>query len=68
MKKEPTPKELDLAARVNALDDAGSRPKIAGGGLLADAINFVTAHVPPRLTAAALVVFLSYLKSASLCS
>jgi chromosome segregation ATPase len=60
MKKEPTPKELDLAARVNEFDDAVSRPKIAGGGLLADAINFLTARVPQRLTAAALVVFLSY--------
>jgi chromosome segregation ATPase len=60
MKNQPTPKELDLAGRVHDLDDAASRPKIAGGGLLAEAFNFVTAHVPRRLVAVALVVFLSY--------
>jgi hypothetical protein len=60
MQTEPTSKELGLAERANELEDAASRPKIAGGGLLADAINFVTAHVPPKLITAALVVFLAY--------
>lgn len=60
MKDDPTEKEMELAKHIGKLEGAASRPKITGGGLLTEALNFVSAHVPTRLTTAAIVIFLGY--------
>jgi hypothetical protein len=57
---ELTDKEKALAGRAAALQDTSARPKIEGGGMLGETLNFVSAHVPPVLIKIALVVFLGY--------
>ncbi len=60
MSKEPTEKELELAARVNELDDASMRPAVAGGGLLSAAVNFLMGHVTRGIMAVGLIIFIAY--------
>ena len=60
MSSELTDKEKALAGEVAALQDATARPKIEGGGMLGETLNFISAHVPPALVKIALVVFLGY--------
>lgn len=55
-----TKKEVALAGQLAALHDTSTRPTIAGGGMLGDALNFVSAHVPPMLVKISLLVFLGY--------
>jgi hypothetical protein len=57
---ELTDKEKALAGQAAALQDTTARPKIEGGGMLGETLNFVSAHVPPVLVKIALVVFLGY--------
>src|ERR1700733_11964482 len=60
MSEPLTAKESELAGRVHKLLDARKRPMLTGGGMLAETLNFISAHVPPLLIQAALVVFLAY--------
>ncbi|MHB8267476.1 hypothetical protein [Bradyrhizobium sp.] len=60
MSSELTDKEKALAGQVAALQDAPARPRIQGGGLVGETLNFISAHVPPVLIKIALVVFLGY--------
>jgi hypothetical protein len=60
MSEPLTAKESELAGRVHRLQDAGKRPTLAGGGMVAETLNSISAHVPPLLIQAALVVFLAY--------
>lgn len=60
MSNELTDKEKALAGQAAALQDTTARPKIEGGGMLGETLNFVSAHVPPVLVKIALVVFLGY--------
>jgi hypothetical protein len=60
MSESLTAKEGELAGRVHRLQDTRKRPMLTGGGILAETLNFISAHVPPRLIQAALVVFLAY--------
>jgi hypothetical protein len=55
-----TDKELKLAERVNDLSDAAARPVIGGGGLFADAANFLMRRVSRGLIMAALTIFIAY--------
>jgi hypothetical protein len=57
---ELTDKEKALAGQAAALQDTTARPKIEGGGMLGETLNFISAHVPPVLVKIALVVFLGY--------
>src|ERR1700680_2419581 len=60
MSEQLTEKESELAGRVHKLQDASKRPTLTGGGMVAETLNFISAHAPPVLIQAALVVFLSY--------
>jgi len=57
---ELTDKEKALAGQAAVLQDTTARPKIEGGGMLGETLNFISAHVPPVLVKIALVVFLGY--------
>ena len=60
MASEPTDKELELAARVNELDDAALRPVVAGSGLLAAAANFLMSRVSRWIMVTLLTVVIAY--------
>jgi uncharacterized protein (DUF2249 family) len=60
LSSELTDKEKALAGQVAVLQDATARPKIEGGGMVGETLNFISAHVPPALVKIALVVFLGY--------
>ncbi|MGD0762517.1 MAG: hypothetical protein ABR929_04870 [Roseiarcus sp.] len=60
MASEPSDKELELAARVNELDDDALRPAVAGSGLLAAAVNFLLGRVTKGIVTAVLTVFIAY--------
>lgn len=60
MKTEPTQAELELAARINDLEDAALRPPVPGGGLFGAAFNFLGSHVPKGLAIAVLAVVIAY--------
>jgi len=53
-------KEIALAGRVIALQDSSTRPRINGGGMMGETLNFISGRVPPALVKIALVVFLGY--------
>jgi hypothetical protein len=55
-----TDKELKLADRINELSDAESRPVVTGGGLFAQAVNFLMRRVSRGIIATALIIFISY--------
>src|SRR5580704_10044553 len=55
-----TDKELKLADRVNELSDAAARPVVTGGGLFAQAVNFLMRHVSRGIITTALIVFIAY--------
>jgi chromosome segregation ATPase len=60
MMSKLTEKEMALAGRVIALQDTSARPRINGGGMMGETLNFISARVPPTLVQIALVVFLGY--------
>jgi hypothetical protein len=60
MANEPSKKELELAARVNELDDAVLRPAVAGSGLLAAAVNFLLGRVSRGIMSSLLIVVIAY--------
>jgi hypothetical protein len=55
-----TDKELKLADRVNELSDAAARPVVTGGGLFAQAVNFLMRRVSRGMMTTALIVFIAY--------
>lgn len=60
MSNEPTKKELQLAARVNELDDAAARPVLGDGGLFAAAVKFLMSRVSRGMVAAVLAIFIAF--------
>ncbi len=60
MPSEPSKRELELAARVNELDDAAMRTPVGGSGLLAAAVNFLMGRVTRGIMTAALTIFVAY--------
>jgi cell division protein FtsB len=60
MSGDITDKELELAAKVNDLSDAAARPVVTGGGLFAQAGNFLMRRVSRGIITAVLMVFIAY--------
>jgi hypothetical protein len=60
MSDKITDKELKLADRVNELSDAAARPVVTGGGLFAQAVNFLVRRVSRGIMTTALIVFIAY--------
>ena len=60
MVKEPTKKELELAARANELDDAAALPTVIGGGFLGQAVGFLLRHVSRGILTAGLALFIAF--------
>jgi hypothetical protein len=60
MTTEPTDKELKLADRVNELSEAAARPVVTGGGLFAQAVNFLMRRVSRGMITTALIFFIGY--------
>jgi cell division protein FtsB len=60
MSDKITENELKLADRVNELSDAAARPVVMGGGLFAQAANFLMRRVSRGIMTTALIVFIAY--------
>ncbi len=60
MRREPSKRELELAVRVNELDDAAMRPPVGGIGVVGAAVNFLMGRVPRGIVMAALTIFIAY--------
>jgi cell division protein FtsB len=60
MSDKITENELKLADRVNELSDAAARPVVTGGGLFAQAVNFLMRRVSRGIMTTALIVFIAY--------
>jgi len=60
MSDKITDNELKLADRVNELSDAAARPVVTGGGLFAQAANFLMRRVSRGMMTTALIVFIAY--------
>lgn len=48
-------RESELAGKLGRLQGAKARPSIENGGMIGEALNFISAHVPPVLIQLALV-------------
>ena len=60
MTNEPTEREKDLARRVAELETQLGRPKLSGGGVIADTANLILGKVPKTVLTVAAFLVLGY--------
>jgi hypothetical protein len=60
MSDKITENELKLADRVNELSDAAALPVVTGGGMFAQAVNFLMLRVSRGMMTTALIAFIAY--------